>query len=233
MTWRSLPANEPGSDEWDFSRVDFGLDDDLVAIGADLEPDTLVSAYRHGMFPMGLGDGGMPPMGWWSPLERGVLERDDLKVSRSLRRAVKTFDVTFDHDFDAVISACAEPSRDGAWITEDIINAYTRLHALGWAHSVEVWKGTELVGGLYGVALGGLFAGESMFHHATDASKVALCALHEVVFADRNEPRLIDVQWRTDHLASLGASSLSRAAYRTRLPDLVGAAPILPPGRGA
>lgn len=172
-------------------------------------------------------------MGWWSPLTRGVLERDALKVSRSLRRAAKRFQVTFDTDFDAVIRACAEPSRDGAWITPDIVAAYTELHALGWAHSVEVWRDAELVGGLYGLALGGLFAGESMFHHVTDASKVALCALSDVVFADAEEPRLIDVQWPTAHLASLGVSAITREAYRTRLPALLGAAAIAPQSEGA
>lgn len=228
MTWRSTTTLPPGS-AWDFAEADFGADDDLVALGADLEPGTLLSAYAHGIFPMGLGDGGAPPMGWWSPLERGVLERDSLKVSRSLRRAAKRFQTTFDTDFDAVIRACADPSRDGAWITPDVVAAYTELHSLGWAHSVEVWQDSELVGGLYGLALGGLFAGESMFHHVTDASKVALWALSDAVFADEGESRLVDVQWSTPHLSSLGVSSITRDAYRARLPALLNASAIVPP----
>lgn len=212
--------------EWDFSRARFDLEDDLVALGADLAPGTVVAAYVNGVFPMGLGEGGGEPMGWWSPQRRGVLERGAFHASRSLRRSSRHFDVTFDVAFDAVIAACADPRRDGAWITDEIITAYTRLHELGVAHSVEVWRGDELAGGLYGLAIGGLFAGESMFHHVTDASKVALGALAQAVYDEDDVPRLIDVQWCTRHLGSLGVTEISREAYRTRLGRLVTAPEI-------
>lgn len=210
---------------WDFADADFRADDDLVALGADLEPGTIVAAYAQGVFPMGLGDGGAPPLGWWSPVERGVLRRGDFHISRSLRRSARTMDVTVDTAFDAVVAGCADPSRDGAWITTDVAAAYARLHELGIAHSIEVWRDGELVGGLYGLALGGLFAGESMFHTATDASKVALWALTQIVFAETS-PRLVDVQWSTDHLASLGVSTMAREDYRSLVRELVTAPPI-------
>lgn len=213
--------------EWDFSGARFELDDDLVAVGADLEPGTLVAAYAQGVFPMGLGDGGAPPMGWWSPTQRGVLRRGDLHVSRSLRRSARRFDVTCDVAFDEVVAGCADPSREGAWITDEVAAAYRRLHELGVARSLEVWLEGRLVGGLYGVAIGGLFAGESKFHRATDASKVALWALSDIVYSDdATEPRLIDVQWRTEHLAGLGVSTMTRSAYRSLLPGLVSATPL-------
>ena len=212
--------------EWDFSLARFDLDDDLVALGADLAPGTIVAAYAHGVFPMGLGEGGAPPMGWWSPQERGVLDRDAFHASRSLRRSARAFEVSFDRDFEGVVAGCADPSREGAWITSEITAAYTRLHDLGVAHSVEVWQDGALVGGLYGLAIGGLFAGESMFHRATDASKVALGALAHAVYERDDVPRLIDVQWRTPHLGSLGVTEIARDAYRARLPQLVHAPPI-------
>lgn len=212
--------------EWDFSRARFDLDDDLVAMGADLAPGTIVAAYVNGVFPMGLGEGGAEPMGWWSPQRRGVLERGAFHASRSLRRSSRHFDVTFDAAFDAVITACADPRRQGAWITDGIVTAYTRLHEMGVAHSVEVWRGDELAGGLYGLAIGGLFAGESMFHRVTDASKVALGALAQAVYERDDVPRLIDVQWRTSHLGSLGVTETPREAYRSRLGGLVTAPPI-------
>lgn len=194
-------------------------DDDLVAIGADLEPGTLLAAYRAGLFPMPLADD--EPMGWFSPQRRGVLPLDGLKVSKSLRRSCREFEIRVDTAFDAVMEGCADPSRDGGWIDAQIRAAYGRLHELGWAHSVEAWRGGELAGGLYGVSIGGLFAGESMFHRVRDASKVALVGLVEILtdaYADR---RLLDVQWRTDHLASLGVTEMSRSAYLQRLADAV------------
>ena len=162
---------------------------------------------------MGLGRHGAGPMGWWSPDPRGVLRPEDLRVSRSLRRSCARLQVTVDTAFDAVVRGCADPDREGRWITRPVTRAYTRLHALGWAHSVEVWSGDQLVGGLYGIAIGGLFAGESMFHRVTDASKVALVALRELITADGDPRRIIDVQWVTPHLASLGVREVPRAAY--------------------
>ncbi len=195
--------------------------DDAVAVGADLEPATLVAAYRTGLFPMPLDD--VAPMVWWSPLHRGVLRPEALQVSRSLRQAVRRFETRVDTAFDAVLRACADPRRPGAWISEDVRRAYERLHGLGWAHSVETYdRAGRLVGGLYGVAIGGLFAGESMYHHARDASKVALVALIELLQADaEGRPRLVDVQWQTPHLSSLGVEEIDRASYLAMLPELV------------
>jgi leucyl/phenylalanyl-tRNA--protein transferase len=155
-------------------------------------------------------------MGWWSPDPRGVLPLDGLRVSRSLGKACRRYELRVDTAFDEVIAACADPSREGRWITAEIMAAYSRLHALGWAHSVEAWDADGLAGGLYGVAIGGLFAGESMFHHRTDASKVALVGLVDLLRADGLD-RLLDVQWRTDHLATLGVVEIPRTEYLTRL----------------
>ncbi|MGN6636789.1 MAG: leucyl/phenylalanyl-tRNA--protein transferase, partial [Oryzihumus sp.] len=152
-----------------------------------------------------------------SPDPRGVLLPGHLKVSKSLRRSCRRFEVRVDTAFTDVMRACADPGRDGRWITPAVVRAYTALHQLGWAHSVETWQDGELVGGLYGLAVGGLFAGESMFHHATDASKVALVALAERVFADGDPARVIDVQWSTPHLQSLGVSEIPREEYVVRL----------------
>jgi leucyl/phenylalanyl-tRNA--protein transferase len=159
-------------------------------------------------------------LAWWSPDPRGVLPLDGLRVSRSLRRSLDRFTVRFDTAFETVIAACADPRRQGGWINDDITAAYTELHRLGWAHSVETWNGDgRLVGGLYGVCVGGLFAGESMFHIETDASKVALVALVEHLRA--GGATLLDVQWCTAHLASLGAVEMARAEYLERLDDAV------------
>jgi leucyl/phenylalanyl-tRNA---protein transferase len=191
--------------------------EDLIGVGADLEPGTLLSGYRSGVFPMGLGRHGRGPLGWWSPDPRGILPIDGLKVSRSLRRSAAGFEIRVDTAFDEVVTACADSRRPGRWITPRIAEAYRRLHDLGWAHSVECWRAGRLVGGLYGVAVGGLFAGESMFHRETDASKVALVALVGMLAEDGDQRRLLDVQWRTDHLASLGVVEISRDEYRARL----------------
>jgi len=204
------------------SRYSFDLSaalprEDLVGWGADLAPGTLLAAYRAGLFPMGLEAGGKGPMGWWSPDPRGVLPLDGLRVSRSLRRSCSRFEVRVDSAFDDVVAACADPSRRGRWITGAVARAYSRLFRLGWAHSVECWEDGELAGGLYGVAVGGLFAGESMFHRRTDASKAALVALVELLGADGDGRRLLDVQWRTDHLATLGVVEIPRTDYLERL----------------
>jgi len=166
------------------------------------------------LFPMHV-DGGA--LAWWSPDPRGVLPLDGLKVSRSLRKAVDRLEVSVNGDFAGVIAACADPSRPHGWINADIRDAYTRLHRLGWAHSVEAWEDGELVGGLYGVALGGFFAGESMFHRRPDASKAALVHLVEVLRL--GGATLLDVQWTTPHLVSLGAVALPRSEYLCRLGD--------------
>jgi len=212
---------EPPTTGWafpDLARMptDEGADD-LVGTGADLEPGTLLAAYRKGLFPMPSGSALRPRrmsgLTWWSPVERGVLPLDGLVVSRSLRKAVRSMEIRVDTAFADVVAGCADPAREGAWIDGRIRTAYTRLHELGWAHSVEAWRDGELVGGLYGVAVGGLFAGESMFHRATDASKVALVALVDLLRDEHAEDRLLDVQWRTDHLASLGVVTVPRPAY--------------------
>jgi leucyl/phenylalanyl-tRNA--protein transferase len=183
--------------------------DGIVGTGADLEPGTLLAGYRSGLFPMPIGR----VMGWWSPDPRAVIPLEGLRVSRSLRKSCARYEIRFDTAFAQVVSACADPARPHGWITAEIVAAYTRLHELGWAHSVEAWSTDdgELAGGLYGVAINGLFAGESMFHHRTDASKVALAALVERMRAIGAV--LLDVQWRTPHLESLGAVDVPRSRY--------------------
>jgi leucyl/phenylalanyl-tRNA---protein transferase len=186
-----------------------------VGVGADLAPGTLLAAYRHGMFPMPLS---RTDLGWWSPDPRGVLPLTGLHISRSLRRSSRRFEIRVDTNFAEVVAGCADPRRRGGWITPDVASAYAELHRLGWAHSVEAWTPDgQLAGGLYGVAIGGLFAGESMFHTATDASKVALVAL--VDWFNQTDGRLLDVQWMTSHLASLGAVAISRDQYLDQLAE--------------
>jgi leucyl/phenylalanyl-tRNA--protein transferase len=202
--------------------------EDLVGIGADLAPGTVLEAYAKGLFPMGLGADGAPPIGWWSPDPRGILRPADFHVSRSLRRSLRRFQVCVDTDFAGVVAGCADPSRSGRWITPEIVAAYSELHRLGWAHSVEVLVDGRLVGGLYGIAIGGLFAGESMFHRENDASKAAVAGLVDVVGADGDPRRLVDVQWRTPHLATLGVTAVTRAEY---LRMLAGALPAPLPDR--
>jgi len=190
--------------------------DDLIAIGADLAPGTLLAAYRNGLFPMPVDPTRRTSkIAWYSPDPRGVLPLDGMRVSRSLRRSARRYHVTMNHDFAGVIRGCADPSRPGCWITTEIIDAYERLFELGWAHSIEVWEHSDLVGGVYGVRIDGLFAGESMFHRATDASKVAL--LHLVEWLNDTHASLLDVQWSTPHLASLGVIEISRSDYLERL----------------
>jgi len=186
--------------------------DDLVGVGADLAPGTLLAAYRRGIFPMPE-HGRRPPMHWFSPVERGIVPLDGLVVSRSLRRSCRDFEIRVDTAFDEVVAGCGDPTRDAGWITGDVAAAYGELHRLGWAHSVEAWRDGELAGGLYGLAIGGLFAGESMFHRVRDASKVALVGLVELLRADGGAGRLLDVQWVTPHLATLGAIAVPRPTY--------------------
>jgi leucyl/phenylalanyl-tRNA---protein transferase len=211
------PRQDPGPAHFGFADLEALPEDDLVAAGGDLDPSTLLEAYSRGFFPMGLGGGGRGPLGWWSPDPRGVLLPGHVHVSRSLRRSLRRFEVRIDTAFDAVVEGCADPRRSGAWITGEIREAYGELHRLGWAHSVEVWCDDELAGGLYGLAIGGLFAAESKFHRVTDASKAAVVALADLMAADGVPGRLIDVQWRTDHLATLGIEEVGRASYLSKL----------------
>lgn len=198
---------------------DPGPDDDdgtgLVAFGADLEPETLVDAYRRGIFPWP--HEGMP-LPWFSPDPRGVLEvgaPGRAAVSKSLRQRLRRcgWTTTVDLAFDEVVAACADrPGDDGTWIIDDMRHAYGRLHRLGWAHSLEVWDGERLVGGLYGVRVGGCFTGESMFHREPDASKAAFVDL--VARWRRAGGSVIDVQLPTEHLVSLGVVGVPRAEFR-------------------
>jgi leucyl/phenylalanyl-tRNA---protein transferase len=209
---------EPGP--WQFPKMSALPDSDLVAVGGDLAPGTIVSAYSRGIFPMGLTE--MPGvLGWWSPDPHGIIPLDGLRVTKSMRQSAKRYEVRFDTCFPDVIRACADPSREDGWITGAFIAAYTRLHEMGWAHSVEVFdRNGALAGGLYGVRIGGLYAGESMFHLQRDASKVALMALVNMMRA--SGMTLLDVQWPTEHLVSLGAVAIPRPEYLSRLADAIG-----------
>lgn len=207
---------EPPPCTWSFPDVATADESGVVGIGGDLEPSTLLHAYRRGLFPMHVDRG--RTLAWWSPDPRGILPIDGLRVPRSLRRSCADYEIRIDTAFREVIASCADPKRPHGWITTDIRSAYCRLHELGWAHSVEAWSlddGT-LAGGLYGVCIGGFFAGESMFHRRRDASKVALVGLVGVL-AEGGVPRLLDVQWSTDHLRSLGAVDVPRNDYIGRL----------------
>ena len=188
--------------------------DGMVAIGGDLSVPRLVLAYSNGIFPWTVN-----PITWWSPNPRGIFELKDFHVSRSLRHELKRgrIEVTFDRDFPAVIRGCAKAPRDGdsTWITEEFIRAYIRLHEAGHAHSVEAWTDGELVGGLYGVAVGGLFAGESMFHRVSNASKVCVARLVERLNAQGFQ--LFDTQMVTTATEQMGAVEVSRAEYLKRL----------------
>jgi leucyl/phenylalanyl-tRNA---protein transferase len=214
---RAMPV-EPPPPRWAFPPVDGADEDGLVGVGADLEPGTILAAYRRGLFPMPLG--GRGPVGWWSPEPRAVIPLDGLVLTRSLRRSRRRFEIRVDTAFDEVIEACSDPARPHGWITADIRAAYRRLHDLGWVHSVEAWtldEPADLAGGLYGVAIGGLFAGESMFHRRTDASKVALAGLVDLLREGGTAGRVLDVQWMTPHLASLGAVDVPRDEYLRRV----------------
>jgi leucyl/phenylalanyl-tRNA--protein transferase len=209
----NLPT-EPPPTPWVFPPVATADEDGIVGVGADLEPGTLLAAYRAGIFPTPVGPDNV--LAWWSPDPRAVLPLDGLHVSRSLRRSLRRFTPTFDTEFAGVVAGCGDPARPNGWITADIARAYCRLHELGWAHSIEVWDGDgALAGGVYGVAIGGLFAGESMFHRRTDASKVAL--VHLVEKLRRDGITLFDVQWQTPHLERLGAVEIPRMEYLARL----------------
>lgn len=184
-----------------------------LAAGGDLRPETLLDAYRHGIFPWPSGHWA-DPIWWWSPDPRAVFPDARVHVSRTLRRTLRQgrFETTVDQAFADVVAACADRPGEGTWITLEMTHAYGELHDLGVAHSVEVWDAAgDLVGGVYGVAVGAAFSGESMFHRATDASKVALAALSEHLRT--RGVWLFDAQMPTPHLESLGAVALSRDAY--------------------
>ena len=202
----------------------------LLAAGADLSLPRLLEAYRNGIFPWFSHD---QPILWWSPDPRMVLFPAELKVSRSLARTLRStrFEVRADTAFDAVIEGCRQPRRgeSGTWITEEMTEAYGTMHRAGFAHSVETWLDGKLVGGLYGVALGRAFFGESMFARVSDASKVALVALARQL--QHWDFGLIDCQMNTAHLASMGASEIPRAEFTRRLQELVHYAPVPVPWR--
>jgi leucyl/phenylalanyl-tRNA--protein transferase len=205
----------------------------LVAIGGDLGCERLVAAYRSGVFPW-YGEGYVPM--WWSPDPRGVLTPASLHVARSLRKVLRRgrYQLTWNRCFARVMTECGRGRREGTWVIPEMVAAYTALHAAGCAHSLEVWHGAELVGGVYGVQVGALFAAESMFHRRTDMSKVAVVALVHTLGAAGVER--IDVQFVTAHLATLGAFTMPRRDYlrwlataRDRAVDLASLQPTLGP----
>jgi len=209
---------EPPPTSWLLPAASAADETEIVGVGADLEPGTLLAAYRGGLFPMRVGRGG--PVAWWSPDPRGILPLDAFHESRSLGRSRRRFVITADTAFEEVMRACAEPGRPHGWIDDDFVDAYTALHRLGWAHSIEAWTPDgALSGGVYGVAIGGLFAAESMFHRVTDAGKAALAALVELL--REGDATLLEVQWTTSHLSSLGAVDVPRAKYLELMADAV------------
>ncbi len=196
-----------------FPLPELAEEDGLLAVGGDLSPERLINAYANGIFPWYSDDS---PILWWSPNPRMLLFPKEFKRNKSLRRLVKKgiYEVRFDNDFEGVIRNCAIAKRenqDGSWITEDMVNAYKRLHELGIAHSVETYIENKLVGGLYGVAIGKAFFGESMFHTKTDASKVALWHLVDRLLDWEFD--FIDVQQETNHLKSMGAKAMEREKF--------------------
>lgn len=221
MTLLSIPLLRPGDPPDRFPPPEEAMEDPdgLLAVGGDLSPDRLLAAYSRGIFPWF--EEGQPIL-WWCPNPRAVLLPDALRVSRSLRRRLRSdrYRVSVDQHFGTVVRQCGDTRRDeGTWITPEMARAYTHLHELGLAHSVETWEEDRLVGGLYGVALGGVFFGESMFSLATDASKVALVRLVSLV-KERAMP-LIDCQVASDHLASLGSTLLPRREFLAALARLL------------
>ncbi len=223
MTVSNLVPVEPPPTRWLLPPASSADEDGLVGVGADLEPGTLLAAYRSGLFPMPLARRG--PIGWWSPDPRGIIPLDRLHVSHSLRRSLRRFEIRVDTAFAHIVEGCADPRRPHGWITQEMRAAYLRLHELGWAHSIEAWtREGRLGGGLYGLAIGGFFAGESMYYRERDASKVALAALVAALSSDGVKGRLLDIQWTTPHLRTLGAVDLPRDEYV----DLLAAALRLP-----
>jgi leucyl/phenylalanyl-tRNA--protein transferase len=225
MAWDlTMPSEKRGSEQlatrWRFPHPSTADDEGLVAVGGDLEPATLVHAYTSGIFPWTT-----HPVTWWSPDPRAIIELDGIHVSRSLRRVLnrRAFEISFDRAFRAVMEGCAapRPKREETWISPQFIAAYTRLHERGYAHSVECWREGRLAGGLYGVSIGGLFAGESMFSAEENASKVALVSMVERL--REAGCLLFDVQLMTPHLEAMGAIAIPRSEYLLRLREAVAA----------
>jgi leucyl/phenylalanyl-tRNA---protein transferase len=207
-------VRDPPPTAWRLEPPPDDYPDDLWAMGADLEPGTLLAAYRIGLFPMPLG----ARLGWFSPPRRGIVPLEPFQRSRSLTRAARGFEIRVDSAFGAVVAGCARPGDPASWIDAAVTTAYAHLHELGWAHSVEAWDDDGLAGGVYGVAVGGLFAAESMFYARPGASKAAFLGLVDLLRAAGDpESRVLDVQWLTPHLASLGAVDVTRAEYRRLL----------------
>lgn len=207
----------PAPSRWSLPSPHDADHDGIAGIGGDLEPGTMLSAYRNGLFPMPYG---RRRIIWFSPDPRAIIPLDGLTVSRSLRRSMQRYQVSHDTAFNEVMLQCGDTRRPGGWITPAFVEAYSRLHSLGWAHSIECRDDDgQLVGGLYGVRIGGFFAGESMFHTARDASKVALTGLFR--WLDHTGASLVDVQWMTPHLRSLGAINVDRADYLDRLAEAI------------
>jgi leucyl/phenylalanyl-tRNA--protein transferase len=206
--------SEPPANTWSIARPPADHPHDVWAIGADLEPGTLLATYRLGLFPMPVEDS----LVWWSPEERAVIPVAGFRASRSLRRAARDYEIRVDTAFGAVMRECADPRRPHGWIDEDFVGAYTRLHELGWAHSVEAWDDEGLAGGLYGVGIGGLFAAESKYYRRNGASKAALLGLVGLL-QEAGGARVVDVQWATPHLLSLGAVEVPRAEYHRLLDE--------------
>lgn len=216
---RTAPPRDVGINQWDFRDPSRHCKSNgLLAVGADLAPSTLVAAYRAGVFPWP-GDEG--PLPWFSPNPRGVLPLDHFRCSKSLRQRLRRSNwwATVDSDFRGVIASCAQRiDGESTWISDDMRAAYIELHELGWAHSIEVWNDDGLIGGCYGLLLGGIFTGESMFHRETDASKVAVLELATRLHEAGGS--LIDVQMVTDHLATLGAIAINRSLFLELLHEI-------------
>ena len=216
----SLHTEAMSALSWVFPPAESADENGVVGVGADLTPETVLTAYSRGLFPMPVEAGG--PIVWWSPDPRAILPLDRFHISRSLRRSMRRFRFTIDTAFDEVVEACADPARPHGWIDDQMREAYGRLHRRGWAHSVETRTvDGRLVGGIYGVGFGGFFAGESMFHRENDASKAALATLVGILRA--MGAVLFDVQWQTPHLASLGAVEIPRSEYLRRLEHAISA----------
>ena len=214
MRSRRIPVLLPPGSPPIFPDPNLADDEGLIAVGADLSRERLLAAYDQGIFPWpaeGL------PLLWWSPNPRAIIDPEHLHISRSMRRELRSgrFQLSFDHAFEQVMIECGRERSEGTWITPAMVEAYVDLHRRGHAHSVEVWHDGGLCGGLYGVQRGGLFAAESMFHRLTNASKVALIGSVQNLFAAGIT--LFDVQFVTEHLATLGAYSIPRRDYLRRL----------------
>ena len=216
MVTRPTTPEEPYRTMWKLPPADKADSQGLVGVGADLLPGTLISAYRKGLFPMPMRRN---TIGWWSPDPRGIIPVDGLIVSRSTRASARRFEIRHDTNFAEVMRGCGDSKRPHGWINDQFIAAYTQLFELGWASSTEVYLDDALVGGVYGVRINRFYAGESMFHTVTDASKVALTALVDRLQA--TGATLFDVQWTTPHLRSLGAIDVSRDDYVRQLTEAI------------